>query len=858
MPLSQGDRLGPYEILSLVGQGGMGEVYRAHDPRLRRDVAIKISLQQFDERFIRESRAVAALNHPNICSIYDVGPDFLVMELVEGPTLKDRIAEGPIPLPEALRLAEQIAAALAAAHEQLITHRDLKPDNIKLKEDGTVKVLDFGLAKVGTTQAGRETEVSPTFSMTFTQPGTLLGTAAYMSPEQARGKAVDARADIWAFGVVLYEMLTARRLFRGEDLTETLASVVKETPNLSGIPHKVRRLLEACLEKDPRQRLQAIGDYRLLLVEDERQRIGWLWPALTGTAALTAALLAWTHFRETPPAIPNLRYELTRAGDSGFAQFQLSPDGRYLAFVAQAGDVDRLFVRALDSMGEREFPGTDGITYPFWSPDSARIGFFSQGKLRHVAVSGGPTTAIADAPDARGGAWARDGSIVFSPSVTGTLFRVPASGGAATALNLPRPNSTERDSLRFPVFLPDSKHFLYTIEAPTREGEGAYVGSLNGDSPVRVLPDLSITQFVPTPGSDAKGFLLFRRQNTLMAQAFDAAHLTTAGEAFPLADDIPMSGNNGAYSFTVSPGGTLIYAVARNSDQECELVWLDRRGKRGNTILKQKGIQDFALSPDRTKLLYTMATQVAQGDLWLRDVARGVSQRFTFGPFSAYSPVWSPDGATAAFTAYPEDRIYTKRLDAAKEVDGNVMGTDTYATGWSAAAQLMAFSQHGATTKDDLWLLPLTGDRKPRIFKQTPYNERSGTISPDGRWIVYISDPSGRWEVYVESLAPGSGQRQISVNGGISPRWRADGRELYFISDRTLMAVDVKPGPGEELTFSAPHALFREPSLIAPGRGIPFQPSADGSEFLMPLAVGGPSAAPPLTVVTNWQAALHR
>src|SRR4051794_22355881 len=337
MPLCKGDRLGPYEILTLVGQGGMGQVYRAHDPRLRRDVAIKTCLQQFDERFEREARAIAALNHPNICGIYDVGPDYLVMELVEGPTLKDRIEEGAIPLHEALRIAGQIAAALAAAHDKLITHRDLKPGNVKIKEDGTVKVLDFGLAKLGTSPAAVETEDSPTFSMTFTQAGVILGTAAYMSPEQARGRAVDARTDIWAFGVVLYEMLTARRLFKGEDLTETLASVVKEAPDLSEVPRKVRRLLEVCLQKDPKQRLQAIGDYRLLLVQEERQSVSWLWPALTAATMLGAAALAWVHFRETPPLLPSLRYELTRAGDSGFTQFQLSPDGRYLAFVGRSG-----------------------------------------------------------------------------------------------------------------------------------------------------------------------------------------------------------------------------------------------------------------------------------------------------------------------------------------------------------------------------------------------------------------------------------------------------------------------------------------------------------------------------------------
>ena len=857
-----GKTISHYRIVGRLGSGGMGVVYKAEDTRLNRFVAIKFLADEFARRpdalgrFRREARAIAALNHPNICGIYDVGPDYLVMELVEGPTLKERIDEGAIPLHEALLIAEQIAAALAAAHEKLITHRDLKPGNVKIKEDGTVKVLDFGLAKLGTTPAARESEDSPTFSMTFTQAGAILGTAAYMSPEQARGKAVDTRADIWAFGVVLYEMLTARRLFRGEDLTETLASVVKEVPNLNDVQRKVRRLLEACLQKDPKNRLQAIGDYRLLLVEEERQRTLWLWPALTGAAALGAAVLAWTHFREAPPVLPNLRYELTRPGDSGFTQFQLSPDGRYLAFVAQSGEVNRLFVRALDSLGERELPGTDGASYPFWSPDSAHIGFFSQGKLRQVAIGGGPATTIADAPDARGGAWGGDGSIVFSPAVTGTLFRVSASGGVATALRLPRTGSGDRDSLRFPVFLPDSKHFFYTIEAQTREGEGTYVGSLNGGSPVRILPDLSITRFVPSPGSDARGFILFRRQTTLMAQAFDAAHLKTTGEAFPLADEVPTSGNTGFGDFTVSSSGTLIYVVARNPDQEREIVWLDRGGKHGKSVLKHKGITDFALSPDKTKLLYSLATQFVPGDLWLHDMARGVSQRFTFGPFSAFSPVWSPDSTTAVFTAFPEDRLYAKRLASAKEEAWHISGTNTDATSWSADGKLLAFSQFGVTTKEDLWLLPLEGERKPRPFKQTPYVEKSGQISPDGRWMVYSSDPAGRLEVYIESIAPGGAARQISVEGGIGPRWRADGRELYFISNRTMMAVDVKPGP--ELTFSAPRELFREPTLVTDSRGITYQPSADGSRFLVLLPVGGAPAALPLTVVTNWQAALHK
>ena len=854
MPLSPGTKLGPYEILAGIGKGGMGEVYRAHDSRLRRDVAIKTSLQPFDERFEREARAIAALNHPNICHVYDVGADYLVMELVDGPTLKDRIEQGPIPVEEALRIADQIAAALAAAHEKFITHRDLKPGNVKIKEDGTVKVLDFGLAKLGATPSARESEDSPTLSMTFTQAGVILGTAAYMSPEQARGKGVDTRSDIWAFGVVLYEMVTGRRPFKGEDLTETLASVVKEAPDLSRVPRKVRRLVEACLQKDPAQRLQAIGDRRLLLLDPEPARFRWLWPAVAGAVALGFAGLAWIHSREARVALPTLRYQITRPGGLGFGQFQLSPDGRYFAFVSRFNSMSRLYVRALDSLEDREIPGTDGTTYPFWSPDGTQIGFFSQGKLKLVAAGGGPATAIAEAPDARGGTWGRDGTIVFAPDVRGTLVRVSASGGAVTPLQLPRTGAGDRDSLRYPVFLPDSNHFIYTIEAQTREGEGTYVGSLNGDPPVRILPDLSATRFVPSSGSNTAGFILFRRQTTLMAQAFDSASLKTTGEAFPLADDIQNSGNNGFPDFAVSANGVLIFVAGGSPSQDREIVWLDRGGQRTTSILKQKGITDFALSPDNRQLLYSLANQSVSGDLWLRDLARGVSQRFTFGPFSAYAAVWSPDSAAVMFTVYPADQLYIKKVASAKEEALPISGTNTYATSWSADGKLLAFSQQGVTTKEDLWLLPVEGERKPRLFKQTPYVEMSAQISPDGRWIAYESNSSDQSEVYIEPIVPGGAARQISVGGGRRPHWRADGQELYFVAEHSVMAVDVKPGPS--LTVGSPHELFHESNLITGNKyEFEYQPAKDGSKFLMLLSGGDAPVYPPLTVVTNWQAA---
>ena len=866
MPISAGDKLGPYEILAPIGKGGMGEVYRAHDPRLGRDVAIKISSERFDERFEREARAIAALNHPNICQVYDVGPDYLVMELIEGPTLKERIGEGAIPLEEALRIAEQIAEALAAAHEKFITHRDLKPGNVKIKSDGTVKVLDFGLAKVGGTPTARDSEDSPTFSMTLTQTGVILGTAAYMSPEQARGKPVDARADIWAFGVVLYEMLTARRLFRGADLTETLASVVKEEPNLSEIPRKVRRLLEACLKKDPKRRLQAIGDHLLLLAEPAQQRTNWLWSTIAAAIAIAAAVVSWIHFRETPPALQSLRTQLTRPGAFGFTHFQLSPDGRYLAFIGPSvnEEAGRLFVRQLDSGIDREIPGTEGSTYPFWSPDSTHIAFFSPTKLRQVALAGGPATDLAPTPDGRGGTWGPDGTIVFAPAVKGGLSRLSMSGdgtaGPATPIKLPLPGDDNGDSLRFPTFLPGSDHFLYTIEVTQSSHIGTYVGSVNGGPPVRISSVLSITQFAPSPGSQTKGYILFHRDTTLMAQRFDAASLKTTGEAFPLAESVLSRGNTGYADFTVSSDGLLLYAAGDAADQEQEVVWLDHTAKHGKSLLKQKGITGFALSPNGTQLVYSTAAESIKGDLWMRDVARGTTQKFTAGTFdSSYAPVWSPDNSSVIFSAYPIDRLFRKAVASAPELALTVQGTDSTATSWSTDGRLLVYSQTSSTTKADVWLLPLDErDAKPRPFKQTPAAERDGQISPDGRWIAYTSDSSGRNEIYVESIAPGGASHPVSVNGGGYPRWRADGKELYFItsSNSALMAVEVKTGL--ELTFGVPHELFIEPELRRNPSESPYQPNADGSQFLMLLSAGGESTAPPLTVVTNWQAMLKK
>jgi Tol biopolymer transport system component len=574
---------------------------------------------------------------------------------------------------------------------------------------------------------------------------------------------------------------------------------------------------------------------------------------IAGATGLAAAVLAWIHYREAPVEQPSLRYQLVRPGGARFAHMQVSPDGRNLVYVSRLGTgqgaTDKLFVRSLETLEDREFPDSEGALYPFWSPDSTHLAYFSQGKLRQVPVGGGPATEIADVADARGGAWAPDGTIIFAPAVIGGLFRVPALGGTVTPLAKHNAAQQERYSLRFPSFLPDGKHFFFAIESDKSESQGVYVSSLDGGAPVRILPDLSATVFVATPGLSTSGFIFFRRQATLMAQAFDTEQLRTTGEAFVLAGAAPPSGNTGWVDLTATANGTLLYAAGDGSNQERELVWLDRNGKRAGSVLKQKGIKDFAVSRDEKQLLYSLANQSTPGDIYLYDLERGASRRFTFGPSRTYGAVWSPDNATAAFTTYPEDHVYVKNLSAAKEESVPVAGTNSYVSSWSKDGKLLAYSQAGASTKDDLWFLPMDGTRTPRLFKQTPFTERNGQFSPDGLWLAYDSDASGQMEIYVEPSSGGAA-RQISVAGGFSATWRADGRELYFISNQSVMAVEVTPGA--DLSFGAPQELFREPTLVPTTIGIAYSPASDGRKFLALLPVGG-APAETLTVVTHWR-----
>ena len=897
MGLTPGTRIGPYEVVSPLGSGGMGEVYRAKDSKLGRDVAIKVLPEAVAAdsermaRFEREAKILASLNHPNIASIYGFedsgGLGALVMELVNGPTMTERLLQGPLPLDEALPIAKQIAEALEYAHERGIVHRDLKPANIKPSPAGTVKVLDFGLAKVIEGDASSaDLSTSPTISRMATQAGIILGTAAYMSPEQAKGKPVDRRADIWAFGCVLYEMLSGKPAFSGESATDILAAVVRGEPDWKQLapntPRQIRELLRRCLEKEPKKRLQAIGEARIALEnyiadpaaetsvnastnsEAERVADSWkrraVWGALGSfalAAALTAGWFSYFHAQPAateartirsqikPTAVSNYQFESWSAG------FALSPDGRWLTYVAKTAEgKPALWLRATDAVQDKPLQGTEKAEFPFWSPDSRFIGFFADGRLKKVEIGGSAVSVICDAPVPRGGTWNREGFILFSPAPASPLIGVSASGGTPVAVTTLSFNENE-NSHRWPFFLPDGKHFLYLslrgLSARDNPTNRIQVGSLDSKEHKTLFNSDGNVIY-------ASGYLLHLRQGALVAQPFDLEKLELRGEAVSIAEQV-ASNIRSLGLFSASQTGLLTYLDGTLSSER-ELTWRDRNGNKLGDLLGPGPYLDPVLSPDTKKLTFLLGARAV--DVWLYDFASQVKTRLTYaspGKENNMFSTWSPDGRSLIYLSYGDEKYSIHR----KPLDG--IGSDEVLLAesseirpvpfsWSPDGKLLVYHQLKEGERS-IWLLPLGGEPKPYLFLKGGYRPQ---FSPDGRWISYCSDEAGRPEVFVVPFPGPGGKTQVSTEGGCQARWRKDGKEIYLLGlDRMMMAAEVRTS---ESSFKILRLRPLFETHIEDFTSYNYDVTPDGQRFLCNETLEQSTAE--LTLIVNWDAELKK
>jgi eukaryotic-like serine/threonine-protein kinase len=871
--LTPGSRLGPYEILAPLGAGGMGEVYRGRDTRLGRTVAIKTSREQFSERFEREARAIASLNHPNICQVYDVGPNYLVMEFIEGQPL-----HGPVPAETALDYVRQIAAALDAAHERGIVHRDLKPANILLTPEGVVKVLDFGLAKMGGAAAATADD-SPTFTLGVTQAGMIMGTAAYMAPEQARGKVVDKRADIWAFGVVLYELLTGAQVFPGDTVSDSLAAVLKEEPDWSSVPARFEPLLRRCLAKDPAKRLRDIGDAMALLelsaaapsappAPARRAILPW---AVAAALAIACAGVGIPHFRETPPAPPDpVRFRIPlpdRTSFSATGSLTLSPDGRHLAFSAVGPDGRAgVWVRDMDSFDVRRLPGADtGVQPPpfIWSPDSRFVAFSYGGSLKSMDLQGGSPVVICPLHTAPiGGAWNSDGVIIFGNN-RGGLMRVPAAGGAATPLTTLDPARHER-AHQLPSFLPDGRRFLYLRLSVDSGESGIFAGSFD-DPPSapagrRILATGIGAQYI-AGAEPSRGWLIFHRDGTVMAQPLDNRTLQLVGAPQPLAEGVGTVFDTGLFS--ASRNGALVYRGA--TDTVAQLTWFDSQGAPAGKIGAPGNFEFVQISPDARKAAVILGApgKVAQNAIWILDLSTGDRTRLTFEPLHIRGAVWSPDSKRVAYAIEREDgpnstSIFVKAADGSSDAE-LVLKSQFLAvpSSWSSDGRFLLFNT--ATKREqrmDIWVLPLDGDRRPFPFLATPGFDGDAQFSPDCRWVAYSSNETGIEEVYVRPFSPTPGDSSgagpkwlVSTNGGVAPQWSADGKQLAFIDNNSgAMLVDVSANPVFHAGTPRRQRTYSE-------RATAGDLTPDLKRTLLAVPAGN-SAAPFFNVVLHWPSTL--
>ena len=880
----------------------MGEVYRARDARLNRDVAIKVLPALFATdperlaRFTREAQVLASLNHPNIAAIYgvvDIPPEggndkgvtggvALVMELVEGEDLSVLIARGPLPLADALAIARQIADALEAAHEQGIVHRDLKPANVKLRADGRVKVLDFGLAKAmdPPDPSGVNAMNSPTLTVRGTQMGIIVGTAAYMAPEQARGTAVDRRADIWAFGVVLYEMLTGRRVFEGENLSDILAAVLRQDVDWTRLPldtpSRVRRLLERCLERDARQRLRDIGEARVeitkieagapdtsgaaALSSDTRRRpiSRVVWPSVAALMTAVAVAGIWWTASRPQPAEPLARMSLLPPpGVSLYPDstaVAMSPDGRMVAFIVGSPleAETELWVRSLDAIAPRRIEDSQGALLPFWSPDGRRIGFYTRQKLKTVAATGGPVDTICETAAARGAVWTRSNVIVFARDTSGPLFRVSANGGTPVPVTVLDASRKEYGH-RFPQMLPDGDHFLYAA-LPARDGKfDIYAGSLS--RPGRTL----VAAMESAPSYADPGWLLYSRRGVLVAQAFDPRALAVTGDPITL-DDEPGTLVDAQVSFTagravtVSSAGSLAYYSSPSTDTRAQ--WYDRNGQPGAVLDLPRGYYDkVAIAPDGLRAVFVRSVSAVESSLWLADLARGGVSPLAAAPGRNDQPVWSPDSASVAFDANGAGAadLFIKKVGDPSPPSPIYRSDALFKNpaAWSPDGRWIVVTQIDPGTSQDIWLMPPSGGAL-RPFLKGPRRDVGRAVSPDGRWLAYLSDEAGRFQLYVQSFPEPGHLVQVTKDsfGAAGAWWSRDGRELLFVSAdlTTLWRVDVTPGS----TFTAGTPV-RLAQLPAGALQIDFTPDRSRFLALVPARLGTGS----ITVVQHWRAALE-
>ena len=897
MTLAAGTKLGPYEILSPLGAGGMGEVYKARDARLERTVAVKVlpphlsSSPELRQRFEREAKTISQISHPHICALYDVNregeTEYLVMEYLEGETLADRLSRGPLPAEQLLRFGMEIADALDKAHRQGIVHRDLKPGNVMLTKSG-VKLLDFGLAKFQA--GGREAAASGVSriatemqgSHPLTERGTVLGTFQYMAPEQLEGKDADARSDIFSFGAVLYEMATGKKAFSGTSQASLIGAILRDDPPaISEIspmtPPALNRVVKTCLAKDPEDRFQTAHDARLQLQwvaeggsqaglpapvvarRKTREKLAW---AVAAAAIVGAGLATYGYLRRAPRAavrvgayvLPAEKSELQLL-DAGSGSLTVSPDGRLVTFAAKDADGKiSLWLRPTGELAAKPIHGTQGATFPFWSPDSRLLAFFADGKLQKVDVSGAPPLPVCDAANGRSGSWNREGVILFSADTTSGLVQVPAAGGApkpATTLDTARGETTHR----WAAFLPDGRHFLYMAGAHSAgtksESNAIYVGALDSSERTLLLQARSNVVY-------ASGYLLYMRERILLAQRFDTGSRRLVGEAVPVAEGVQYDPAYFRGVFAASEDGVLVYALGATGSAVSRLLWVDRAGKPlGEPFGEPAEYSSLSIAPDGKRIAaWINDPSTGAGSIWLID-GRGGRTRFTFGDL-AESPVWSPDGSRIAFERLDKkgsNKVSVKAASGSGEEEVVFQG-ERPATplSWSPDGRHLAVQLHqrsGVTTGTDIWMVPLAGDQKPFPFLAGELNEIGALFSPDGKWVLFLSNESGRNELYVVPFPGPGGKYQISTGGAQGGTFSKGGREiLYGTLQGEAVAVEVNAGPSG-LEVGPPKTLFRIPPVSA------IAATPDGERVLM-AALPQVAGATRVALMTNWTAGLEK